>query len=147
MLQEVWSTHKSLGNAHGIQAYLLQGSDKSQQWKLLKYLMKTPWSWPILKYLELFTVLVWWLLWKESYGVLKVGIIRIISFKGGRVTFGCSKFTAMQSRNNFYVSTENLSSFEFISYDALEDYYPLQRIGDLNMFKFSLHHYISFGSF
>ena len=84
---------------------------------------------------------------KESYGVLKVGIIRIISFKGGRVTFGCSKFTAMQSRNNFYVSTENLSSFEFISYDALEDYYPLQRIGDLNKFRFSLHHYISSGSF
>lgn len=83
---------------------------------------------------------------KESFGVLQVGIIRIISFQGGRVMFGCSKFTAMQSRNNFYVTTENLDSFEFISYDALEDYYPLLRIGDVNMFRFSLHHYISSGS-
>ena len=83
---------------------------------------------------------------KESFGVLKVGIIRIIAFQGGRVIFGCSKFTAMQSRNNFYVTTENLCKFEFISCDDLQDYYPLIRIGDLNMFRFCLHHYISSGS-
>ena len=45
---------------------------------------------------------------KESYGVLKIGIIRIISFKGGRVTFGCSKFTAMQSTETISMSPQKI---------------------------------------
>ena len=83
---------------------------------------------------------------KESLGVLKIGLVRIIAYESNRIFFGCSTYIAMQSRYNFYVTTEELKSFEIISYDNLQDYYPLMKIGTTSGFKFSLHHFISSGS-
>ena len=80
---------------------------------------------------------------KQSLGVLKVGLIRIIGFQNDQILFGCSSFIAKQSRYNYYVSTEDQDVFEFISYDNLQDYYPLLRIGTTSAFRFSLHHFIS----
>ena len=82
---------------------------------------------------------------KESLGVLKIGLVRVIGYQNNQVLFGCSTFIAMQSRYNYYVTTEELDTFEIISYDELQDYYPLFRIGSTSGFKFSLHHYISSG--
>ena len=83
---------------------------------------------------------------KEALGVLKVGLIRIIAFQEGKICFGCSTFLAMQSRYNFYVTREEISMFETINYDDLQDYYPLTRIGTTSAFRFALHHYISCGA-
>ena len=80
---------------------------------------------------------------KESLGVLKIGLVRVIGYQNNQVLFGCSTFIAMQSRYNYYVTTEELDTFEIISYDELQDYYPLLRIGSPSGFKFPLHHYIS----
>ena len=80
---------------------------------------------------------------KESLGVLKVGLVKIIAFQNNQALFGCSTYIAKQSRYNFYVTTDELEEFEIISYDELQDYYPLLRIGSPSGFKFPLHHYIS----
>ena len=83
---------------------------------------------------------------KESLGVLKVGLIRIIAFQDDLVYFVCSTFIAMQSRYNFYVTRGEQAPSEIISYDDLQDYYPLLRIGTTTDFRFALHHYISSGA-
>ena len=80
---------------------------------------------------------------KRAFGVLKVGILRVIAFQDEQVFFGFSTLMAIQSRYNFYVSTEDLDKFETKSYDELHDYYPLTRIGSTSSFRFALHHYIS----
>ena len=82
---------------------------------------------------------------KESFGVLKVGMIRIIAFQESQIWFGCSTYSASQSRYNSYVTTEELSDFETICYDNLQDYYPLLRYGTISGFRFVLHHFISYG--
>ena len=80
---------------------------------------------------------------KESHGVLKVGLIRLITLRDESVSFGCSVFISKQSRDNYYVSTEDSNLFEMTSYEALQDYHPLLRVGPVWGFKFSLHHFIS----
>ena len=80
---------------------------------------------------------------KKSAGVVKVGIIRLIAFNDEKVFFGLSTFLARQSRYNFYVSIEDMDCFEIKSYDDLQDYYPLTRLGSTSSFRFALHHFIS----
>ena len=80
---------------------------------------------------------------KRAFGVLKVGILRVIAFQDEQVFFGFSTLMAIQSRYNFYVSTEDLDKFETKLFDELDDYYPLTRIGSTSSFRFALHHYIS----
>ena len=82
---------------------------------------------------------------KQSLGVLKVGLVRIIVLQNNQVFFGCSTYTAMQSRYNYYVTTADLEAFEIISYDKLQDYHPLLKIGTMAGFRFPLHHFISSG--
>ena len=80
---------------------------------------------------------------KVSPGTLKAGVIRAISFNNDVVCFGVSSFIVQQNRYNFYVTTQKVSEFEKVKYEDLQDYYPLQKFGNLDAFSTSLHHYIS----
>ena len=82
---------------------------------------------------------------KQSLGVLKVGLVRIIALQNKQVFFGCSTYIAMQSRYNYYVTTKDLEAFEIVSGDKLQDYHPLLKIGTMSGFRFPLHHFISSG--
>ena len=80
---------------------------------------------------------------KKSAGEVKVGIIRLIAFNDEKVFFGFSTFLARQSRYSFYVSIEDMDCFEIKSYEDLQDYYPLTRLGSTSSFRFALHNIIS----
>ena len=80
---------------------------------------------------------------KMSSGTLKVGLLRNISFFEEEISFGVTTFMAQQNRYNFYVTMELLSEFEKVMYKDLQDYYPLQKYGTVDVFSFPLHHFIS----
>ena len=80
---------------------------------------------------------------KLSHGTLKVGLIQFIALHGREVYFCCSCFRAEQSRYNFYVSTEEMSTAEIVGLKNIHDYFKLKRVGSISSFRFSLHHFIS----
>ena len=80
---------------------------------------------------------------KLSHGLLKIGLIRSLSFNGKVVNFCLTTFEASQSKFGFYVTTKYLSSFEAVDFDNLLDYYPLEIVGTTESFSFILHHFVS----
>ena len=80
---------------------------------------------------------------KVSPGTLKAGILKVIAFYEGVVSFAVSSFIIQQNRYNLYVTTKKVSDFETVRYQDLHDYCPLQRHGTLDSFSISLHHFIS----
>ena len=80
---------------------------------------------------------------KLSHGLLKIGLIKHISFNGTSVKFCVRTFKASQSKYGFYVTTKFLSQFEVTELDDLADYYPLEMVGTADSFSFILHHFIS----
>ena len=82
---------------------------------------------------------------KESFGSLKVGMIRSMSFCDNEVNFAVATFIANQSKHGFYVTTKALSSCERVDFQSLLDYHPLEMIGSSKSFLFTLHHYVSAG--
>ena len=80
---------------------------------------------------------------KESFGVLKVRLLKAISVKDKNVLFGCSSFECKQSKFGYYVTTKVLTDFECIRYRDIGDYHPVHRIGTLDTFVFALHNSVS----
>ena len=77
---------------------------------------------------------------------LLIGMLRHIGVENDNVFFGCDIFTAVRSKYGYYVSDSNPKKSIVINHSNLADCIPLKRIGPLNSFSFSLHHFVSSSS-
>jgi hypothetical protein len=80
---------------------------------------------------------------KSDFGEIKVGVLKAIAFHENEVYFGCSVFISCLSINGYYVSVKNTGVFDIVKYSSLADHHPLHRVGTVDRFCFSLHHYLS----
>ena len=77
----------------------------------------------------------------ESFGILKIGVIKSIIVDGEKVYFVCNSFKS-ELRGGLFVSVGEPSP-SISEINELADYHPLRRIGSLDRFSFVLHHFIS----
>ena len=78
----------------------------------------------------------------ESYGTLKVGLVRNIISCGKEAYLICDSFKASLERNGSYTTSER-GDQATLNIDDLVDHHPLRRLGSLEKFDFLLHHYVS----
>ena len=82
---------------------------------------------------------------KESYCIIKVSLLRAISFMNGVIFFVCRSFEVQQSKHSCYVSTKYCTELEIHQLEDLADHQPLHKIGTPENFYIPLHHFISDG--
>ena len=80
----------------------------------------------------------------EGGDTLKVGLIKIILIKDGKVFFVVKQFVAEKENLGYYESKYLETDFVFRNADTLADSKPLVMRGTETKFHFVLHHHISF---
>ena len=76
-------------------------------------------------------------------GEFTVGVLRAIAVLESEVSFCCTAFNARKSKYGYYISEEKVADMTVRGYSSLADYYPLLRIGTMESFIFTLHHFVS----